>query len=163
MAGNKTTEEVQFKEINHTGVYISRTNATYADSVSLLQKNGLRLLTHQEALVFLFRNSYLHERLKGSCFYLAGECCERPSYYRDSEQCYEASFDDQGNLREPRGDLKKIVRVFPGKNPPVLNVHDIGTPSYKGSFDLLGNSDPQQAASFVVGVLASQDVATMLR
>ena len=142
---------LQFKEVNSTTVLISETKANYADSKALLEKNGLRLMAYQEALVLIDKNPELKEQLKGKWFYLAGKGLEESEYH---------TFDNEGKLTKGKGDIEKTVYLWNGKNPLSLDVHADGDARFsERRFDLDAADDPQFVAPVVVGVRAGHEVA----
>ncbi len=147
MFAKKQKVEVQFKQINTTAVCLSETKADYADSMALLQQEGLRPMTYKEALALIDRSSELKQQLKGKWFYLEGEGLEK-------EGCH--TFDNEGNLRKEdheKGNMEKTVDVFPGEGRLVMIVQTDSTTSLEERrFVLYASADPQDIAPVVVGV-----------
>ena len=100
--------------INMNTTQIFEKSANYKDSIAFLKSKGMRLLTYQEALVWLNKDSEAKSKLKGRWFYLAGNGTELSGFY---------TFDDKGELKQGKGDMEKNVFVCDGNNPLSLNVH----------------------------------------
>jgi hypothetical protein len=152
MLGTRQRTETQFKEVNATSVHISETKANHANSMALLQQNGLRPMTYKEAIVLIDGNPELKEQLKGKWFYLDGKGLKESGYH---------TFDNEGKLTKGKGDIEKTVYAYSGKNPLSLYVF---TDYYVGfnerRFYLNADYVPQDVASVVVGVRAGHEVAT---
>ena len=155
MFGTKQRTETQFREINATTVHISETKANHANSMALLQQNGLRPMTYQEAIVLIDRNRELKAQLKGKWFYLEGKGLKKSGYH---------TFDNAGRLVESvegKGDIEKTAYAYSGNNPLALYVR---TDEYarrgRRRFTLNAFDSPQYAALVVVGVRAGHEAAT---
>src|SRR5271157_430340 len=72
--------------------YVYHMEADHAQSLDLLRKNGLRMLTCQEVLLLTVRSPPLLKELRGSRFYLADGNLQADEF---------SGIDDQGNLRTP--------------------------------------------------------------
>ena len=101
----KKTVQADIREIGTTGVFIAHTQADQENSMNLLQQNGFRALTYQEAFVKLDQNPELKEQLKGRWLYLDGKGSELSGFYIS---------DEKGELAENRGTVhsKKRKRRF---------------------------------------------------
>ena len=144
--------ETQPKEMDSTAVFMSEIAANHADSMALLQQNGSRPMTYQEALVLIDRGPELKEQLKGKWFYLEGKGLEESGYH---------TFDNKGNLTEGKGDIEKTVYLWKGENPLSLDVHtDDDARINARRFNLLADADPQVVASVVVGIRVGHEAAT---
>ena len=132
---NMNTPQIYEKSANHN------------DSIAFLKSKGMRLLSYQEALVWLDKDSEAKSKLKGRWFYLAGNGTELSGFY---------TFDDKGELKEGKGELEKNVYVCDGNNPLSLGVHtddfarDVGR-----RFALYAGYVPSYVARVVVGVKTS--------
>ncbi len=153
--GMKTrkTIQVQFNEVRNSGVFIAQTEANQKNSMSLLQQNGFRALTYQEALVKVDQNPKLKEQLKGKRFYLEGKGSYLSGYY---------TFNEKGKLNEGKGDIEKTVFVWKGSEPLSLLLHSFNYYGYPkgGLFVLDANCNPSAVARVVVGVRTDHEVAT---
>ena len=124
---------------------IFKKSANHEDSIAFLKSNGMRLLTYQEALVWLDKDSEAKSKLKGRWFYLAGKGTELSGFY---------TFDQNGTLTEGTGDIEKTVYVYSGSNPLSLLVNtDDYSRNMERRFDLDAFSDPSDVARVVVGVI----------
>ena len=122
-------------------------SANHEDSIAFLKRKGMRLLTYQEALVWLDKDSEAKSKLKGKWFYLAGNGTELSGFY---------TFDDKGELKQGKEDMEKNVYVWNGNNPLSLNVlTDNGTRYGGWRFLLVANDAPSCVARVVVGVKTS--------
>ena len=141
----------KFSEINATGVYISKTNANYTDSMALLQQNGFRPLTYPEALVKIGQSPELKKQLKGEWFYLDGKGSALSGDY---------TFNDKGELTQGKGDVEKTVHVCKGSQPLKLYVHytDRDARNLGWWFGLGAYTDPSLVARVVVGVVATPKI-----
>ncbi len=152
MLGTKQRVEAQFRDANAT-VRIFKIRADYADSIALLRQNRLRPLTYKRALTEVYQNPELREHLKGQWFYLAGKGIKESGYY---------TFDNEGKLREGRGDIERTVHVYPGKYPLSLDVLTDHSTRFNGRrFDLNADYDPQIVAPLVVGAKAGGEAALL--
>ena len=119
-------------------------SANHNDSIAFLKSKGMRLLSYQEALVWLDKDSEAKSKLKGRWFYLAGNGTELSGYY---------TFDDKGKLTEGKGEIEKTVYVWSGSNPLSLCVHaDYYARYCEGRFVLDASDVPSFVARVVVGV-----------
>lgn len=154
MLGRKNrTETPQFRKINAAAVHIFEIKANHADSMTLLQRYGLRPMTYQEAIVLIDGNPELKAQLKGKWFYLAGEGLKEGGYY---------TFNNEGKLTEGKGDIEKTVYIYPGNMLLSLVVHnDEDFDRFcEMRFTLVAYAGPQEVAPVVVGVRADHEVAT---
>ncbi len=119
--------------------------------MALLQQNGLKLMTYQQALALLDKNPVLKAQLKGKWFYLDGRGLEESGYH---------AFDDEGKLTEGKGDIEKTVYVYSGKNPLSLYVLSAIAYFYRRRFNLFANLGSHILAPVVVGIRADHEVAT---
>ena len=146
-----TRTETQSKEADSTAVFVSETKANHAESMAILQQNGSRPMTYQEALMRIDRDPQLKEQLKGKWFWLEGKGLDESEYY---------TFDNEGNLTEGKGDIEKTVYAWSGENPLSLDVHtDDGARFGGGRFILGAVGDPQVVASVVVGIRVGHEAA----
>lgn len=126
-------------------VGIIEIKANHADSLKILEDEGLRPMTYQEALVIIDTDSELKEKLKGKWFWIAGKGMEQDGLY---------TFDKNGKLIEGEGDPEKTVRVWSGDTPLSLSVW-VGAVVDYWRFDLYADVDPSVVAPVVVGVKVS--------
>ncbi len=144
--------QVEFREVNTTGVFLAHTEANQKTSVALLKQNGFRALTYQEALVKIDQNPELKEQLKGKRFYLDGKGSALSGHY---------TFNGKGELTQGKGDIEKTVRVYKGNQPLSLFVHtDNGARIDMRRFYLYAGNSPDNAARVVVGVKDAHEVGT---
>lgn len=145
---------VQFKEVVSTTVFIAETKADYANSMALLQQNGLRPMTYQEAFVLIDKNLVLKKELKGTAFYLDGIGLKESGYY---------TFDNDGKLSKGKG-IERAVCILNGKAPLSLLVNsDDGARFVGARFFLIADYTPKGVAPVVVGVKINQELAKTLR
>jgi hypothetical protein len=148
----KETVQVEFREVNASGVFLAQTEANQKNSMSLLQQNGFRPLTYQEAIVKIDQNPELKEQLKGKWFYLDGKGSQLSGYY---------TFNDKGELTQGKGDIEKTVYVWKGSQPLSLYVRtDVDARDLVRRFLLSAYLEPSVVASVVVGVRTGHEVAT---
>lgn len=148
----RETAQVSFREISNSGVSIAFTNANQKDSMSLLQQNGLRAMTYQEALVTIDKNPELKEQLKGKWFWLDGKGTELSGYY---------TFNEKGELTKGKGNIEKTVYAWSGSQPLSLSVRTDGDARfYERRYSLSAYGGPSGVASVVVGVKIGHEVAT---
>ena len=146
----RETVQVQFKDVRNSGVFIAQTEANQKNSMSLLQQNGFRALTYQEALVKIDQNPELKEQLKENWFYLEGKGFAWPGYY---------TFNDKGELTQGKGDIEKTVFVYKGSQPLSLRVlTDYYARHDEMRFVLDALVDPSSVAQVVVGVRTDHEV-----
>jgi hypothetical protein len=122
--------------------------------MGILEKNKMRPLTKEEALVWLTQNPEMKEQLKGRWFYLA----EKDGIALDGLFTVNA----KGELVKPTGNetLEQTVRVWSGKNPLCLLVYsDYGAADGGRRFVLDAYGDPRVVAPVVVGVEIGHEVA----
>ncbi len=155
MAIRTTTRQavqVEFREVNTTGVFLAHTEANQKASMALLKQNGFRALTYQEALVKIDQNPELKEQLKGKWFYLDGKGSALSGYY---------TFNGKGELTQGKGDMEKTVCVWNGNQPLSLDVHsDYDARVSERRFYLDAYDSPDDAARVVVGVKDAHEVGT---
>ena len=145
----KEPDRVEFKEAG--GIFVAFTDADQKRSMSLLQQNGLRPLTYQEALAWINQNPEFMNQLKGKWFYLDGKGLQLSGYY---------TFNDKGELIQGKGDIGKTVYVCNGSQQLSLNVHTDEGAHWDGWRFVLGaDFGPQGVASVVAGVRADSEVA----
>ena len=146
----RETAQVAFREIGNSGVSIAFTNANHKDSMSLLQQNGLRAMTYQEAPVRLSKDKNSKEQLKGNWFWLAGEGTELSGYY---------IFNNKGELTKGKGHIENTVYVWKGSQPLSLSVRsDDDARIYEGRYYLYAYDSPDDVATVVVGVRDAHEV-----
>lgn len=142
--GTKQRVEARFREISATTVHISETKASRINSMLLLEQNGLRPMTYQEAIVLIDRSPELKTELKGKWFYLDGKSLKESGYY---------TFNNEGRLTEGKGDIEKTVYAYSGNGPLSLAVHAEEDAAAGGlRFVLDANFDSRVVALVVVGV-----------
>lgn len=149
MSRTQVKEQVAFQEIrsNAVSLFVSQQGGNHSDSMALLSKNGLRPLTHQEALS---RSSELITELKGKWFYLDGQGIQENGIY---------TFSNKGELvaSPGNGTIDQKVRVYPGNQPLSLDVVSDNYARYGGRrFVLVGGNSPYDVAPVVVGVKQAQ-------
>jgi hypothetical protein len=148
----KKTVQVEFREVNASGVFLAQTGANQKNSMSLLQQNGFRPLTYQEAIVKIDQNPELKEQLKGKWFYLDDKGSQLSGYY---------TFNDKGELTQGKGDIEKTVYIYKGNQPLSFLVHTDDNAGYdEWRFFLYSGYDPSLVAPVVVGLRAGHEVAT---
>ena len=148
----KETVQVGFREVSKTAVFIAQTEANHKNSMSLLQQNGFRPLTYQEAIIKIDKNPELKEQLKGKWFYLDGKGSQLLGYY---------TFNDKGEFTQGKGDIEKTVYVYKGSQPLLLAVHeDYVARSVRRRYGLYAGDNPSAVVGVVVGVRAGHEVAT---
>ncbi len=142
------TSQSKFKEVGTTGVFILQTYENYKGSIYALQQNGLRPLTHQEALVLIDQNQELKDQLKGKWFYIDGNESSLPC---PSSGFY--TFNDKGELTKGKGEIEKTVYVYKGPQPLSLVVHtDYNISDNEKRFVIDGNLPLEDIAQIVVGL-----------
>ena len=151
MFGTKQITEIQFKEINASGVFIAQIKANHEDSMFILRQKGLRPLIYQEALVKIDQNSELLEKLNGKWFYLDGKGLQLSGYY---------TFNDDGELTQKTKDTERTVRVWAGEQPLSLYVHADHYVKSKGHYDIDAFANPSTIMLAVVGVKIGHEVVT---
>ncbi len=147
----RETVQVQFNEVRNSGVFIAQIEANQKNSMSLLQQNGFRALTYQEALVKVDQNPELKKQLKGNRFYIEEKGSALAGYY---------TFNDKGELIQGKEDIDKTVYVYKGSRPlslAVLTDYDARHGEMRFVLDAL--VDPSYGASVVVGVRIDHKVA----
>lgn len=148
----KETVQVEFREVSKTAVFVAQTEANQKTSMSLLQQNGFRPLTYQEAIVKIDQSPELKEQLKGQWFYLEGKGSALSGYY---------TFNDKGELTQGKGNIEKTVYVWKGNQPLSFVVHsDDCARSFEGRYYLDAGIVPSVVAPVVVGVRIGHEVAT---
>ena len=148
----RETAQVAFREVSNSGVSIAFTNANHKDSMSILQQNGLRAMTYQEALVKIDQNPELKEQLKGRWFYLAGEGTELSGFY---------TFNEKGELTRGKGNIEKTIYAYSGSQPLslfVLTAYLARIDERRYGFDAVDG--PSGVAGVVVGVRDAHEVGT---
>lgn len=136
------TSAIEIIEIRIQGeVSIINKKANHSDSIKILEDEGLRPMTYQEALVIINQDSKLKEKLKGNWFYLEGKGFKDGGYYK---------FDSNGALSKGKGDPEQTVYAYSGPHPLSLYVGDDAGVVWR--FDLDASNDPSLVAPVVVGV-----------
>jgi hypothetical protein len=144
---------VEFKEVGTTGVFIAHTEANQINSMDLLQQNGFRALTFQEALMKIDQNPELKERLKGRWLYLDGKGSELSGFYMFNEKGELSKISGPAILKKGQGDLEKFVFVLKGSQPLSLLVQTDDFARYGGfRFGLYASYGHSDVAGVVVGV-----------
>ena len=164
----KETVQVEFREVSQTGVFLATTKANHENSMALLRQNGFRPLIDNEeyakaslegkrrlianAINTINQKPELKAQLKGKWFYLGGEGSELSEYY---------TINDNGEIKEGKGEIEKTVYVWKGNQPLSLGVRtDDFARSLEGRFVLNADDEPSGVAGVVVGVRAGHEVAT---
>jgi hypothetical protein len=144
---------VEFKEVGTTGVFIAHTEANQINSMDLLQQNGFRALTFQEALMKIDQNPELKERLKGRWLYLDGKGSELSGFYMFNEKGELSKISGPAILKKGQGDLEKFVFVLKGSQPLSLLVQTDDFARYGGfRFGVYATYGHSDVAGVVVGV-----------
>lgn len=149
----KESLQVQFIEVGKTGVFIARTQANQENSVKLLNQNGFRALTTQEALTKIDQNQELKEKLKGRWLYLGKKGTELSGFYMFNEKGELTKISGPAILKKGKGDLEKIVFVLKGSHPLSLLVQTDDFARYGGfRFGIYATYGHSDVAGVVVGV-----------
>jgi len=149
----KETVQVEFREVGTTGIFMAHTKANQKNSMNLLQQNGFRALTYQEALMKIDQNPELKEQLKGRWFYLDGKDSALSGFYIFNEKAELTKISGPAILKKGKGDLEKIVFVLKGSQPPSLLVQTDDFARYGGfRFGLFATYGQSDVAGLVVGV-----------
>ncbi len=144
---------VEFREVGTSGVFIAHTEANQINSMDLLQQNGFRALTFQEALMKIDQNPELKERLKGRWLYLDGKGSELSGFYMFNEKGELSKISGPAILKKGQGDLEKFVFVLKGSQPLSLLVQTDDFARYGGfRFGLYASYGHSDVAGVVVGV-----------
>ena len=148
----KETVQVEFREVSKTEVFIAQTEVNHKNSMSILQQNGFRPLTYQEAIVKIDQSPELKGQLKGKWFYLDGKGSSLSGYY---------TFNEKGELTQEKGDPEKTVHAWKGAKPLSLIVLWEDDARRVGRrFDLYADIASSDVARVVVGVRAGHKAAT---
>ncbi len=149
----KETVQVEFREVGATGVFIAHTKANQENSMNLLQQNGLRALTIQEALIKIDQNPELKEQLQGKWLYLDGKGSELSGFYMFNEKGELTKISGPAILKKGQGDLEKIIFVLKGSQPLSLLVQTDDFARYGGfRFGLYATYGQSDVAGVLVGV-----------
>jgi hypothetical protein len=149
----KETLQVELREVGTTGVFIARTQANQENSMKLLQQNGFRALTTQEALIKIDQNPELKEQLKGRWLYLDEKGSELSGFYMFNEKGVLAKIAGPAILKKGKGDLERIVFVLKGSSPLSLLVQTDDFARYGGfRFGIYATYGHSDVAGVVVGV-----------
>lgn len=147
------TVKVEFREVGSTGVFMSDTKANQENSLRLLQQNGLRALSYQEALVKIDQTPELKEQLQGRWLYLDGKGTELSGFYVFNEKGEFTKIAGPAILKKGLGDLEKIVFVLKGSQPLSLLVQPDDFARYGGfRFGIYATYGHTDVAGVVVGV-----------
>jgi hypothetical protein len=153
LSEGKETVQVEFREVGTTGVFMAHTEANQKNSMNLLQQNGFRALTYQEALTKIDQNPELKEQLKGRWLYLDGKGSELSGFYIFNEKGELTKISGPAILKKGQGDLEKIVFVLKGSQPLSLLVQTDDFARYGGfRFGLYATYGQSVVAGVVVGV-----------
>ena len=161
----KETVQVEFREVNASGVFLAQTEVNQKNSMFLLRQNGFRPLTYQEAIVKIDQNPELKEQLKGKWFYLDDKGSQKWLYPdgKDFQLSEYYTFNDKGELTQGKGDIEKNVYVWKGSRSLLLLVLTDGDARDLGRrFFFIALSGPEFVVGAVVGVRAGHEVATPL-
>ena len=157
LSEGKETVQVEFKEVGTTGVFMARIEANQINSLNLLQQNGFRALTYQEAFTKIYQNPELKEQLKGRWLYLDGKGSELSGFYMFNDLGELAKIAGPAILKKGQGDLEKIVFVLKGSQPLSLLVQTDDFARYGGfRFGLYATYGHSDVAGVVVGVRVGQ-------
>jgi hypothetical protein len=149
----RETGQVEFREVGITGVFIAHTVANRENSINLLQQNGFRALTYQEALIKIDQNPELKKQLQGRWLYLDGKGTELSGFYIFNEKGELTKIAGPAILKKGQGDLEKIVFVLKGSQPLSLLVQTDDFARYGGfRFGIYGTYGHSDVAGVVVGV-----------
>jgi hypothetical protein len=149
----KESLRVEFKEVGITGVYMARVQTDQQNSMKLLQQNGFRALTVQEALIKIDQNPELKEQLKGRWLYLLEKGSELSGFYMFNEKGELAKIAGPAILKKGKGNLERIVFVLKGSHPLSLLVQTDDFARYGGfRFGIYATYGHSNVAGVVVGV-----------
>ncbi len=149
----KETLQVALREVGTTGVFMARTQANQENSMKLLQQNGFRALTTQEALIKIDQNPELKEQLKGRWLYLDEKGSELSGFYMFNEKGELAKIAGPAILKKGKGDLERIIFVLKGSHPLSLLVQTDDFARYGGfRFGIYATYGHSDVAGVVVGV-----------
>jgi len=152
----KETIQVEFREVDTTGVFIACTQANEENSKKLLNQSGFRALTYQEALTKIDKNPELKEQLKGRWLYLDEKGSELSGFYIFNEKGELIKIAGPAILKKGKGDLEKIVFVLKGSHPLSLLVQTDDFTRYGGfRFGIYATYGHSDVAGVVVGVRCS--------
>ena len=152
LSEGKETVQVEFREVGTTGVYIAHTEANQINSINLLEQNGFRALTFQDALIKIDRNPELKEQLKGRWLYLDGKGSELSGFYIFNDKGELSKISGPAILKKGKGDLEKIVFVLKGSQPLSLLVQTDDFARYGGfRFGIYATYGHSDVAGVVVG------------
>lgn len=117
--------------------------ADYENTKRILKEKHLRLLTYQEALVWLDKDTKAKEQLKGKWFWLDWEGSILSGYY---------TFNDKGELTEGKGNIEETVYAWSGSQPLSLDVlTDLDARIDERRYYFYASGGPSNVASVVVG------------
>ena len=157
LSEKKEIGQVEFSEVGTTGVFMVHTKANQKNSMNLLQQNGFRALTYQEALTKTYQNPELKEHLKGKWFYLGGIGSELSGFYIFNEKGELTKISGPAILKKGQGDLEKIVFVLKGSQPLSFLTQTDDFARYGGfRFGIYATYGHSDVAGVVVGVTFSQ-------
>lgn len=145
-SGSSKKKEVPFKKVGTFGALVSETEADYKQSMSLLERYGMKALTYQQALVLLTKDEALKNALKDKWFWLTGNGIDREESF---------TIDEEGELvRGTETNIERLVRAWSGNNQPYLVVLSDEFAAYVGRRFGIGGYDawPGDVAPVVVGV-----------
>lgn len=157
-------EQTKLKEVG--GVFVAKANVNRKETIKILRKNGLRLLTYQEALLKIEFNPELKGLLGGLNVCLDG---------KDKHETGTYTFGADGNLNPRKGNLgiltpdaEKTVFVYNGTHP--LTMHIFSNKNFKivgRRYDLNGDDDPSETFRAIIGiprsVMSPKHVNALLR
>ncbi len=145
--GTSTLLKTRKLQITPTTVEIFLQDADYARTMEFAQVNGLRLLTCQEALVFLMENPQKLEKLKGSWFYIQGK--GMPKGMSGNKNISKAG----EIINCVKSDPEKTIGVAPGPNQLSLCIRsDYNTKMYNRRFSLDAAYEPSYECGAIVCV-----------
>jgi len=153
---SETATAAQFKEMKSLGksIFMLEQGADHANSMRILDENGLRPLTSQEALTHISKTPELKNQLRGKWFYIAGKGLKEDGLY---------TFDKEGNLKEigkEKPSYEKTVRGWKGNRPLSLYVNYSSL--YGRRFYLRADEVPDDVARGVVVGIRKDDPAEQM-
>jgi len=133
-------------------IEILNQKANHADSMRILNENGLRPVTYQEILIILDKDPKLKEHLKGKRFWIDGVGTEMGGYH---------TLQSDGSLKKGRSeDPEKNVYCQSGSQPLLFYVGLVTDPaSVDWRFLLAATDVSSSVAQVVVGVRIGHEVA----
>lgn len=134
----------------NNNIKIIHQKANYEDTLRILNKKGLELVTYQELLLCLKDNSQLKKSLKGKWFWISGKGTDKEGIF---------TFNKNGELRNTTAEtsIEDRVRVWSGNQPLSFYVDsDDYTANDGRRFDLYAYDRPDYDAQVVVGKISGK-------